>query len=623
MAREQLRSAWLRLTRLWRPMAAWTVVTWVLLAVPLAPLSSYVLGWDVLRGSRAVVGNEELLGWGLTLPGIAWGLLAGSFAIMAAVVRYAGIFHIVSDDLKGQTPGLRQTALDMAPRLPALFRLCLISVAGAAVLLLPLVAGLAAIKATVLGQHDINYYLASRPAEWDLALGLAGGWILAVGLPTLWVLGRSALALPAYLDGHEPLPAALKESWARTRGEAAKVVRTLGLALAAWVIGRVAVDSAYVAAGSAGVNAVGSMTASLQPLALATAAYLLGLVILDAVSAFTGFAFVSTVLTKAYYEDTDLHTLAPPAMGLQGLSVHLRDRVQAALRTGTALPIAAALVVVSGVASGVLIGRTPDLEPVITTAHRAGPPPAPENTLAALERAIEAGADRAEIDVQRTRDGEVVVVHDADLMRMAGDRRRIRETPYAELARVIQQPDDGSPPTERRVATLADFLQRSEDRIGILVELKYYGPDPGLAAAVVKAVREAGMSSEVRIMSLDYAAVRQVERLAPRISTGYVVAAAVGDIGRLPVDFIAVTRGRVTPRLIRTAHDRGLEVHAWVVNTAAEMADLIERGVDGLITDDPALAARVSGEMTELSPASRLLLRFRDLWDEESPPPVP
>ena len=623
MAIGTIRSAWRRFAALWRPMAAWSVLTWATVTLPLAPLSSYVLGWSALRGNRPVVGNEELLAWGATLPGVAWGLLAGAFAIMAAVVQFAGIFHILTDDLEGRDASLRQTALDLAPRLPALFRLCMATVAGAAILAIPTLAGLAVIKATVLGSLDINYYLAERPREWYAALALAGAWLVVVGGPALYLLGRSVLALPAYLDGHEPLRTALAESWSRTRGEAAPLVRTLGLALGSWALARTAVDAAWLAVGSAAVGAIGGITDSLTPLVIATGGYLLGLGILDTVVAFTGFAFVATVLTRAYHEDTDLHAAAPPAPALQELPGRAVRALQALLRPRVGIPVAGTVVLLSALASGWVIGRMPDPGPVIVTAHRAGPPPAPENTLAALERAIQADADWAEIDVQRTRDGRVVVAHDADLMRMAGDPRRIRTTPYAELRDVVQQPDDGSPPAERRVATLDEFLERSQDRIGLLIELKYYGPDPELADAVVRTVRRAGMSAEVRVMSLDYGAVRDVERLAPRISTGFVAAAAVGNLGRLPMEFVAVSRSRVTTELIRTANRQGREVHAWTVNSAAEMADLIERGVHGIITDRPALARRVSREMRELSPAARLLLRFRDLWDEETPPATP
>lgn len=622
MPTELIASAWRRVLRLWRPMAAWSLLTWGLATILVAPVSSLVLGWGMLRGRRAVVGNEELLSWVLTLPGIAWALLAGGFALTATVVQFAGLYHIVTDDLEGHPTGVQQTALDLLPRLPQLFRLCVAAVAGSIILAAPLAAGLAVIRATVLGAHDINYYLAERPREWTLAIGLAGAWVLAGGLPVLWVLARSALALPAYLDGYQPLRAALAESWRRTRGEAVRLARTLALAAGLWLLGRAVAASAFVAAGSAAVGWVSSMSESLRPLVLATTAYVLGLVAVDAVIAFTGFAFVATVLTKAYHDDTDLHTLAPPGPPLTQLPARAVRAVRTGLRPGVALPVAALLVAGSAAVSGVLIQRLPDPRPVVVIAHRAGPPPAPENTLAALERAIDAGAEMAEIDVQRTRDGVVVVHHDADLMRLAGDPRRIAETRYAELAGAVQRPDDGSPPEERRVATLAEFLDRAQDRIELVIELKYYGPDPGLAEAVVREVRQAGMSNEVRVMSLDYDAVRQVRRLASRITTGYVAAAAVGDLTRLPVDFLAVAQSRVSPRLLRAAARQGIEVHAWTVNRPDQMVDLMERGVHGLITDEPALAARVNAELAELSPAARLLLRFRDLWDEE-PPGVP
>lgn len=617
MASETIRSAWHRLLRTWRPMALWSLMVWGLLAVPLAPLSSLVLGTGLLRGGRPVVGNEELLAWGLTLPGITWAILAGGFALVAAVVQYAGLFHIVTDDLEGRRPGPAQTALDLAPRLPALFRLCVATVAAGATLAAPLAGGLVAIRATVLGAHDINYYLAERPGEWTLAIGLAGAWVAAVGLPVVYVLGRSVLALPAYLDGHVPLRAALRESWRRTRGEAARLVRTLAAAVALWLLARAALAAAYVAAGGAALGWLSSISESLRPLVLATGAYAVGLVALDAVVGFVGFAFVATVLTKAYYEDTDLHASAPPPAPLLELPARAVAGLRTALRPGVALPALALLLAGSIIASGVLVTRAPQPRPVAVIAHRGGPAPAPENTLAALERAIEAGADMAEIDVQRTRDGVVVAAHDADLMRTAGDPRRIRETRYADLAGVVQRPDDGSPPSERGVATLAELLDRADDRIRLVIELKYYGPDPDLAAAVVREIRAAGMSGEVLVVSLDYGAVRQVARLAPRVATGYVAAAAVGDLSRLPVDFLAVAQGRVSARLLREARRRGIRVLAWTVNDPGQMADLVERGVDGLITDHPALAVRVNRELAQLSPAARLLLRFRDLLDPE------
>jgi glycerophosphoryl diester phosphodiesterase len=594
-------------------MAAWTILVWAAIAVVLGPLSSALLGWQALRGPRAVVGNEEILAWVLTWQGGVWVLLAGSMLLTGAVVRYAGLFHILMDHLEGRPVTVAGTALRLAVQVPALFRLALAGVAGAVVMAIPLLAGLAAVRAVLVSAHDINYYLSERPPEWVLALTIGAGWFAVWATAAGYWVGRGLLVVPAYLDGHRPFRAALARARERGRGEKRRLLRVLGAAVAVWLGSRVAITAGYLAAGALAVGWATALSDSLRLMVLVVGAYVAGLFALDAIIAFLGFAFAATVLTKFYLEDTDLHSLAPPPPRLADLPVHAVDgAVQGArrwLRPRRIVPLLAGVAVVSVVVSVLILHRMPEPRPVLVTAHRAGPPPSPENTLAALERAIQAGADFAEIDVLRTRDGVVVVAHDADLMRVAGDRRRIAASSYVDLAGVVKRPDDGSPPEERRLATLEQFLDRSRDRIGLNIELKYYGPDPTLAPAVVRAVRAASMEDQVVLMSLSADAVMQLSRLAPELSVGYVAAATVGDPARLPVSFLALSRQQATPRAIRAARARGLEVHVWTVNRADAMAELIERGVDGLITDDPALAVRIRRELAGLPPAARLLLR--------------
>lgn len=152
-----------------------------------------------------------------------------------------------------------------------------------------------------------------------------------------------------------------------------------------------------------------------------------------------------------------------------------------------------------------------------------------------------------------------------------------------------------------------------------MIELKLYGSDPGLAAAVLGEVRARGMSEEVAVMSLDLRAVRQAAALTADIPVGYVAAATVGDPTALPVEFLAIAAPRLTPRLRTQARQRGQRVHVWTVNRAADMAALSERGIDGIITDDPALAVRINARLGDLSPASRILLRFLDLVEDDRP----
>ena len=183
------------------------------------------------------------------------------------------------------------------------------------------------------------------------------------------------------------------------------------------------------------------------------------------------------------------------------------------------------LLVFSFVASGRLIAPLPDPVDAVISAHRGGPPPAPENTLASLESAIRERADYSEIDLLRTADGTIVIVHDEDLMRVAGDPRRIAQTTFSALSDVVQVPDDGSPTSERRVATLEDFLDRADGRIGLMIEFKYYGFDPDLVPQALEEIRARGSEDQVLLMSLSLPAVRQAATLAPDIPRGYVTAA--------------------------------------------------------------------------------------------------
>ena len=153
----------------------------------------------------------------------------------------------------------------------------------------------------------------------------------------------------------------------------------------------------------------------------------------------------------------------------------------------------------------------------------------------------------------------------------------------------------------------------------INVELKYNVPDPGLAPAVIELLRRENFLDQVVITSLDLAALRQVEGIEPRLQTGHIVTAAVGDVVRTPADFLSLSSARATPSLIRRAHAAGKEVHAWTVNEPEVMLRMIEAGVDNVITDDPALLARVIRDRQALSPPEMLGLRLRVLFGSTPP----
>jgi len=118
------------------------------------------------------------------------------------------------------------------------------------------------------------------------------------------------------------------------------------------------------------------------------------------------------------------------------------------------------------------------------------------------------------------------------------------------------------------------------------------------------------------ITSLDYAALKQVKSLEPAIKTGHIVTAAVGDVSRTSADFVSLNSAKATPALVRRAHAAGKAVHVWTVDKPEVMLQMIERGVDNIITNDPALLAKVMRDRNTLSAPEMLGLRLRVLFGE-------
>src|SRR5262249_13347946 len=174
--------------------------------------------------------------------------------------------------------------------------------------------------------------------------------------------------------------------------------------------------------------------------------------------------------------------------------------------------------------------------PVQVTAHRGHARAAPENTLSAMRKAIDSGADYAEMDVQQTADGVIVLLHDRDLKRVAGLSRRLEDLSYDEVRKL----DVGSwfDPAfaSERVPTLEEVIKLCRGRIRLNIELKFFGPDRRLANAVARLLREQDFEADCFVTSRNYDALVEVKRHNPRLRTGLTVAHALGDVSRLEVE---------------------------------------------------------------------------------------
>ena len=245
---------------------------------------------------------------------------------------------------------------------------------------------------------------------------------------------------------------------------------------------------------------------------------------------------------------------------------------------------------------------------------RQGEIDAAENTLAAIKKAIEDKADWVEIDVQETADDKVVVFHDSDFMKLAGVDLKIWDATMDDLKGI----DIGSwfAPEfkDQRVPTLDEVLDVCKGKVGVNIELKYYGHDKQLEQRVVEIVEAHDMAAEIVVMSLKIDAVKKMKSLRPNWKVGLLMSVSAGDMRTLEADFLAVNAGFANRRLVRSTHAGGKEIFVWTVNDISTMSAMVSRGVDGLITDKPALAKAVLEMRAKLSAPERLLLELAGVF---------
>ena len=437
-----------------------------------------------------------------------------------------------------------------------------------------------------LTEFDINYYLSARPPEFVIAIAIIAPVLIVMLLVLLSRLSLWALSLHFVLFAGTAPGAAFKASAEVMGGQRIAMIRDLVL----WMLVRVALAAA-IAALFAG---------------------LIGLIPLHPDAGLRTALLVILALSGLWA----LAGLALAALSLGALAKLLEARFeQSGVRTTPARALLAVLAIggVGLVAGGALLDRIKTEDQIEIIAHRGAAGHRPENTLASVQKGIEDGADWIEIDVQETADNQVVVVHDSDFMKLAGNPLKVWDATMADLAGI----DIGSwfDPTyaDQRTPLLSEVLEIARDRANVLIELKYYGHDIDLEARVVGIIEEQQMQDQIAVMSLKYEGIQKMQALRPDWRTGVLAASAVGSVAGLDGDFIAISTRFASPKLIRQAQAAGKDVYVWTVNDPLSMSGMISKGVDGLITDEPALVHRVLEARAGLSTAERLML-----WMSES-----
>lgn len=234
-------------------------------------------------------------------------------------------------------------------------------------------------------------------------------------------------------------------------------------------------------------------------------------------------------------------------------------------------------------------------EAAFVVGHRGDRANAPENTLVSLERAMDAEAAFVETDVQLSRDGVPVLVHDRDLERLAGVDARVGELDWAQLRRLDVGAGYSAEFAGTRIPTLEAFftaLAERPSRVRALVELKGTWDAAGIGL-VTGLIEQHALRGRVVLQSFRVDTLMALERTAPQYPKLLLARELPADpvplAQRLGVIAIGTTAKSVKrePRAVDRLHAAGLGVLCYTLNTAERWAEVQALGVDGIITDEP------------------------------------
>ncbi len=576
----------------------------LLAAAIISPTVAVFLRAAIRLSGEPALADQDIARFLVSPVGLACFVAVVSVLITIAVLETSVMMSIDMADRRGARLGIWAGLMFVLRRLSAILAFAGLLVVRLLLIAAPFVLAAALIAKHILGGYDINYYLTDRPPEFTYAVVLIGATVAVLAAILLNRLTAWSLALPGLLfSGYRPA-GAFRQSAGLTRGYKRRLLALLVI----W--GLVSAALGTIVLGAFGLVADRVLPLAGADLGLLTV-LMFGILVLWYLATVILTALTTGSLSILLSEQLEARG-APIAATFDAVAPAAGRTGSAAWTLAPALGIAALISAAGGLA---LLGDVQTTDSVAVIGHRGAAGSRPENTIASVRKAIEDGADWIEIDVQETADGEVIVIHDSDFMKLAGVDLKVWDATMPELAGIDIGTWFSADYAGERTPTLRAVLEEAKGKARVLIELKFYGHDEQLEERVVGIVEATGMTDSIAVMSLKYPMVQKTKALRPHWRVGLLVTTAIGDLTRLEADFLAVNAGMATSDFIRHARTAGRDVYVWTVNDPLSMSHMISRGAAGLITDEPALAREVLSHRAELSTPERLLLQAADLFD--------
>lgn len=247
-----------------------------------------------------------------------------------------------------------------------------------------------------------------------------------------------------------------------------------------------------------------------------------------------------------------------------------------------------------GFAEGPTIGERKQVENV---AHRGATGYAPENTMAGFDLAVEMKADYIEIDVQRSKDGKLVVIHDTTVDRTTNGTGKVGDLTFEQLRSLDAGSWKGEQFAREQIPTFEEILDRYRGKIGILIELKAPELYPGIEEQVAAALTERNLAKpqnkKIILQSFNFESMKKMDKLLPKVQIGvltsnraHTTVAALQEFAQY-ADWFNPSYGIVTEDLVNSVHALDMQIGSWTVRSQEAADFLFDMGVDAIITDYP------------------------------------
>ena len=243
----------------------------------------------------------------------------------------------------------------------------------------------------------------------------------------------------------------------------------------------------------------------------------------------------------------------------------------------------------------VVNGNLSGFSGMLVMSHRGDSNEAPENTIPAIELAIEKMSDYVEIDVHESKDGEIVVIHDASLKRTTGVDKAVKNMTYAELRELDAGSFFAREFAGTKIPTLMEVLDVCKSKINVNIEIKSdTGDSEAFIKKITELVKEYGMEEQCIFQASNYKYLKEIKANDTKFQTGLIIAAGIGNYFDDPnVDFFSINSAYINSGIVNMSQKHGKRLYAWTVNSYAELVRMKNLGVDGVITDDPIYAKEI------------------------------